>query len=194
MWWRKKEFLRQRIKMHADPGQSTMCIGLFFILFLSVLLVSHLQMEMFRSSSDYMEDALAASGLASALIDIKEYGKTHVVNIPDTNAAYERYCQCLKENLGLDDNWEAGNRKLITGKVKVENYSVYNVAGADVEIWRMDGDMVEHSTGRLGEVQAPNGQVIHYTSIYSEISYRVQGVFDIQVDARKGKLVDIVGK
>ena len=194
MWWRKKEFLLQRIKTCVDPGQSTLCVGLFFILFLSVLLVSHLQMEMFRSSSDYMEDALAASGLASALIDIREYGKTHVVNIPDTNAAYERYCQCLKDNLGLADNWEAGNRKLITGKVKVENYSVFNVTGTNVEIWRMDRETVEHSTGRLGEVRAPNGQVIQYTSIYSEISYRVQGVFDIQIDARKGKLVDIVGK
>lgn len=209
MIWRKREYRLRSInrnengihfqklgdrKRVVDSGQSTMCTGLFFTLFLSVLLAAHLQMEMFRSSSDYMEDALAASGLASALIDIQEYGKTHVIRIPDAKAAYERYCLCLKNNLGLNENWEADNRKLISGKVRIENYTIYNVKGTKVEISRFDEAGESSAEGKLGEVSAPNGQIIQYTSIYSEISYPIQGVFGIELEARKGKLVDVVGR
>ncbi len=46
-----------------------------------------------------MEDALALSNLASAVIDIEEYGITQKVLITDPEQAYERYCHALRENL-----------------------------------------------------------------------------------------------
>lgn len=177
----------------ADEGQITVCSGLFFLLFFAVLLVSYFQMEMIRSSSRYLEDALAASGLASALIDVREYGSTHVLRIEDPKAAYERYQSSLKMNLGLDDAWECHNKRLISGCVSVESYVIYNVTGELVEFCRLDGGREEWKTGRKGQVFAPNGQMIERTGIYSEISYPVTGVMGITVTARKGKLIDVVG-
>lgn len=185
---------RRKIDSEADPGQIGLCVGLFFLLFLAVLLVSQLQLEQVRASDDYLQDALAASGLASALIDIREYGTTHVIRIGDNEAAYAQYCRSLCANLGLDENWECGNRRLISGRVKVENYSIYNVEGERVTCCRMDGGREEISTGALGAMRAPNGQLIEHTSIYSEISYPFKGMFGWTVQARKGKLVDIVGE
>ena len=196
MRWKKRGCLLQKIEILAskqEKGQISVLTGLFFLLFLATILSAHLQMEMFRSSSDYMEDALASSGLASALIDIREYGYSHVVRIPDAESAYEKYCVCLKDNLGLDENWEGNNRKLVSGKVKIENYTIYNVTGDHVEVCRMDRGKEEHSKGKLGEIAAPNGQVIQHTGVYGEISYLVKGIFGVEIMARKGKLVDIVG-
>lgn len=191
---KKRRFPRRSIEDVRDGGQVTPCLGLFLVLFLSALLVSYLQMEMIRSSSRYLEDALAASGLASALIDVREYGSTHVVRIPDGTAAYERYCEALRANLGLDENWECENRKLISGQVKLENYTIYNVSGDRVEACRLDHGREEWVRGRTGEIYAPNGQLVERTGVYGEISYPVKGILGLMVTARKGKLVDIVGE
>lgn len=185
---------RQRTDFREDGGQIGLCAGLFFILFLSVLLISQLQLEQIRASDDYLQDALAASGLASALVDIREYGRTHVVRIEDNEAAYGQYCRSLRANLGLDENWESVERRLISGTVKVENYTIYNVENGQVTCCRMDGGGDAVSTGALGAVRAPNGQLIEHTSVYSEISYPFRGMFGWMVQARKGKLVDVIGE
>ena len=59
---KKKRFLLRS----TESGQIGWTAGLFFLLFLGVLLCAFLQMEVFRSSSHYLEDALALSNLASA--------------------------------------------------------------------------------------------------------------------------------
>ena len=189
-----ENFIMENFVLGRDSGQVSLITGLFFTLFLAVLLMGHLQLQMLRTSSAYMEDALAASGLASALVDIREYGSTHIVRISDERAAYERYRHCLADNLGLDEAWQCGNKKLISGQVTLENYTVYNVTGRNVEVCRIVGEREERTSGRLGEVCAPNGQVIENTGVYSEISYPVHGLFGLQIMARKGKLVDIVGQ
>ena len=201
---RKKGFLRRSISDRgfslrrawavSEEGQTTLCTGLFFLLFFSVVLVSYLQMEMVRSSSAYMEDAIAASGLASALIDVQEYGSTHVLRIPDVKHAYERYCTALKANLGLDENWECHNKRLISGRVTIDNYTVYNVTGESVSYCSYDGGREHWSEGKKGNVLAPNGQVIERTGVYGEISYSFTGIWGLSVNARKGKLVDVVGE
>ena len=87
----------------TERGQVSWVFGLFLLLFLSILLCMQLQIALYRESAMYMEDALALSGLASAVIDVEEYGITQKVRITDPEEAYERYCHALKENLGLDD-------------------------------------------------------------------------------------------
>lgn len=194
MKWRRQERRRQSIDGASDEGQVTLCASLFFLLFLGVLLFGFLQMEMIRSSGRYLEDALAASGLASALIDVREYGRTHVVRIADGEEAYERYCDALKDNLGLSDAWECDNKRLISGRVTVENYTIYNVAGDMVVSCRLDGGRIETASGKTGAVTAPNGTPVEKTGVYGEISYVLCGLFGMEIPARKGKLVDVVGE
>lgn len=197
MW--KKEFLPPRIDLHFEfvrkEGQLGFISGLFMILFLAIVLCANLQVESFQASSLYLEDALAASNLASAVIDLKEYGISNVVKITDPLAAYQLYCDAVKGNLGLDDRWEGSNQALISGPVTVETYIIYNVQGNKVTVHEVD------STGRLyswqglkGAVTAPDGHAVEYTGVYSEISFMVKGSFGMEVRARKGKLVDIVGR
>lgn len=49
-----------------------------------------------------------------------------------------------------------------------------------------------NETETLGSATSPNGQVIESTSVYSRISYQVDGYFGVTVPAEKDKLVDIV--
>ena len=168
-----KECRRERagsVFSKTDQGQITLLSGLFLSLFVAVLLTSHLQMEMVRSSARYVEDALAASGLACALVDLREYGTSHVLKIADEERSYEQFQSSLRTNLGLDDNWECGNKRLISGKVTLESFVLYNVANGQVECCKMTGGRMERSVGSLGEVRAPNGQIVEHTGVYGEIS------------------------
>lgn len=195
---RKKEFPQPKIKepfgFCREQGQIGFITGLFLILFLAVVLCANLQVESFRASALYLEDALAASNLASAVIDLEEYGISHTVKIADPLAAYGLYCDAVKGNLQLNEQWECGNQALIAGPVTVETYIVYNVQGDTVTVHTVDNAGQVHTwQGVKGAVAAPNHVEVEHTSVYSEISFSVKGIFGMEVKAHKGKLVDVVG-
>lgn len=200
---RRKEYPLRRIKCVRDArrawgkrsGSIQWVTGSFFLLFLMLLLCAQIQLDAYRASGLYLEDALAASNLASAVIDIEEYGISHTIRIADASEAYGRYRAAVKENLALDDNWQCSNPSLIAGMVTIEEYIVYNVENDKVTILHISKDGSIHtSQGTLGDVTAPNGIVVEATGIYSEISFPVKGMFGITVQAHKGKLADIVAE
>ena len=90
MNWKSREYPRQKIrkflldKLHkTDIGKVEWVTGLFFFLLLAVLLCMQLEISLYRTAGGYLEDALAASNLASAVIDVEEYGISHRVLIVD---------------------------------------------------------------------------------------------------------------
>lgn len=207
---RKNVYPRQNIEekrcvitRQTEKGQIEWMTGLFLLLFLTVFLCGILQLDAIRASSVYLEDALAASNLASAVIDLREYGMSHEILIENPVEAYNLYQLALKGNLNLDDNWECNGKAMIAGKVEILQYIVFNVKGTEVEIYHFDGNgQMSVSKKRLGEVQAPDGNHVESTSIYSEVCYPVKGfcgevfgqTLGIEGEAHKGKLVDVVAE
>ena len=185
---------RQKIN-RKETGEIEWLPGMFMTLFLVLVLMTQMQCAIFRASALYLEDALAASNLASAVIDMREYGISHTVNIISPKEAYAKYICALKENLQLDENWECANQSLISGKVTVENYTIYNVDEETVSACMVmpDGSL-RTEEGTVGKMAAPNGISIEQPGIYSELSFPVKGLFGISIQAHKGKLVDIVAQ
>lgn len=181
----------RRRKLVRQKGNIEWAAGLFFLLFLMIVLCTQLQMSMYRSTSLYLEDALAASNLASAVIDMEEYGISHTVRIGNPQEAYSRYVHAVKQNLNLNDDWECANKALISGAVSVTKYIIYNVEETTVHVYELDNGRVRTWEGTPGHVTAPNGIAVEETGIYSELSFPVNGLFGITVRAQKGKLVDV---
>ena len=97
--------------------------------------------------------------------------------------------------MNLDDNWECPGRALISGPVQVVKYILYNVSGSQVDIYSFDENGLMTSWREaLGSAVAPDGNRIESTGVYSEISYWVEGLLGIHVEAWKGKLVDVVAQ
>lgn len=189
----REEFPPQNIK-RKDSGQVEWVVGMFMVLVLGILMCTQIQLAAWKAASDYMEDALAASNLAAALIDVEEYGKSHKTYIRDVSNAFDIYRDAVRENLQLNQSWECVNQNLIAGPVEIVDFVIYNVDGNDVEAIRVnvDGYSLEQWSGERGVLRAPNGVLVEYTGIYSEIQFQVRGFLGISVDAHKGKLVDIV--
>lgn len=180
--------------MKKKSAEIEFITGMFLLIMLTVLLVTQLQISLFGTSASFVEDAVAASNLASAVIDIKEYGRTHTITIESPDQAYELYREAIKQNLKLDDNWENSNKDLICGKVEILQYEIYNVKGKDVTIYSFgaEGEAITLVKDGLGSVQTPDGTTIESTSIYSRIGFPVKGVFGLEIAAEKQKTVDII--
>ncbi|MCM1091138.1 MAG: hypothetical protein NC092_04285 [Butyrivibrio sp.] len=183
-----------RVKGVKDQGQIEWVVGPFFVLLLSILAYTQLQLASWRSTAAYLEDALAASNLAAALIDVKEYGKTNKVCIKDEEMAYDIFLDAVQDNLCLNEQWECANTAMISGPVEIRDFVIYNVDKKKIKAARVgaNGLVKESWDGALGQLRAPNGVLVEHTGIYSEISFPVEGFMGITVEAHKGKLVDIV--
>lgn len=192
----RKDVCQRQNTDGKDRGQVEWVAGLFFLLMLGILMYTQLQLAEWRAASDYLEDTLAAANLASALIDVEEYGRTHKVIIADASEAYRIYLDAVKDNLGLNEEWECANRDLIAGPVEIADYIVYNVKGERVDAVRVgaDGQKTQILSGVKGMMKAPNGVVVEHTGVYSEIRFLVKGFPGMTIQAHKGKLVDIVAK
>lgn len=191
---RKQIQKRLKISWKRKNGKVEMITGLYLLVFLVVLLTVQIQMRIFMTSGSYMEDALAASNLASAVIDIQEYGMSHVIRIKSPDTAYELYREALKQNLQLDDNWENSNKSLIYGSVRILKYEIYNVEKGDITIYSYgeEGEAVRFVSGGAGNIRTPDGTIVESTSIYSKIEFPVRGILGMETEARKHKTVDIV--
>jgi hypothetical protein len=180
------------IKLSKSEGQAEWVMGLFAMLFAAVIMCAGIQTEIYRSASLCMEDALAASNLAAALIDVEEYGVSNKIIIDEPALKYEIYKSALKENLGLNDEWESQNKNLISGKVSIKRFIIYNVTDEGVVIIEPHDDgSISETSAEAGKVTAPNGVDVEATGIYSEISFPVNGFWGINIQAVKGKLVDV---
>lgn len=180
--------------MGKREGQINTVVLMFLIIFIIIMTVFSLQIYQYRSLSIFAEDALAASNLASAVIDIQEYGISHQIVIGNPDRSYQIYQEALKINMGLDDSWKSIKYDAISGAVEVQDYIIYNVRDSDIEVYCYGRDTYHTVVrGGLGFLESPNGKLIETTSVYSRISFPVKGIWDIHTDAEKEKLVDIAG-
>lgn len=165
----------------------------FFILVLSAA-TFQFKTQVYMTAGAYVEDALAASDLASALIDVEEYGKTHTIRIADTETAFQIYRDTLYYNLAMDEAGYSSKTELLTGEIQIRQYIVYNVSEGGVEITGYDGqgNCNLHEIGLPGTVRTPDGTPVEHTTIYSRVGFRVMGLLGRTIEAEKEKSVDIM--
>ena len=136
---------------------------------------------------------MAASNLASAIIDLEEYGKTHKISIPNPESAFALYREALSVNLELDENLNTTNRDFISSQVEIKQYIVYNLWEDTIEIFVLDGNGKRKSctTARKGTVFTPDNIPVETTTIYSKVGFWVEGLMGQKIYAEKEKSIDI---
>jgi len=195
MW--KKSVCRQPNTKYVwksrHAGQIDLFMGLLSVFLVVLVMIIGLKLSHFMIAGAYMEDALAASNLASALIDIEEYGKSHILRIKDPQEAYDIYKEALSVNLELDEEGQSAQKALLEGPVKILAYMVYNVEGDRVDVFSLsEGETMQKSqSGETGQIYTPDGILVETTTIYSRISFLVKGLGKQYIYAEKEKSVDV---
>lgn len=121
-------------KLKKDEGfvQYAFCIMLFAIC--SLIILYSLRMRIVQQQKQYIEDGITNSALASATIDLNEYGTYNYVRSGSNNfwdEEEDRYLKnfkdALKINLNLDNNlYPNESNTIITSQVRIVNYWIYS--------------------------------------------------------------------
>lgn len=167
----------------------------FAVLLLVVLIVNYnLKIKLIKTTKGFIEDGLVASNLASALIDLEEYGTTNKIINKDFNKSYDEIKSSLKYNLKLNNDFQPLNDNLINSKIKIDKYSIYNVIGNDVHL--TSADSLGNITtlifpNGLGKTKTPDGVLIKSTTMYCKISFKIRGYLNTEHEVSKENSVDI---
>lgn len=189
-WWRKQGCQLLKIK---SKGQADIVVGMVWFLILLAVILFSFRISQYMVVAAGVEDALAASNLASAVIDIEEYGRTHNICISDAGEAFEIFREALCYNLQLDQYLNSSNANFMTAPLEIKEYIVYNVQGDVVRSYFVDGEgkLKRQETGTKGMVHTPDGVCVETATIYSRVGFWVEGLMGQQFYGEKEQSIDI---
>lgn len=196
--WKKSGCPRQKINskcgIKKDPGNVDIIAGAMLFLILVLTIFFGFRMTQYMITAAGVEDALAASNLASAVIDLEEYGKSHEICIEDISKAFQIFRESLICNLKLDENLDTTNNHFLKGRVLIQEYRIYNVRNGQVDVWVLNGlgETTACTSGKVGEISTPDNICVESTTIYSKITYQVEGLAGRELAGAKEKSIDIV--
>lgn len=161
--------------MKKDRGIIEYSLSLIFLMICVLVILLTFSFRRSIIERSYLEDGLAASTLAAAIIDTDVYGESEELIISDTDRAYLTFKQTLKTNLGLDDSFMPISEAFMESQVNVLEFRIYNVKEGLVTETLYD----EHGNKQvqvLGAVtMTPNNKAIESTTVYSKIEFDVKG-------------------
>ncbi len=192
-WKFQSRSIRSRLQSSKKEGMIGLVISMFFLLMVLVLAVYLVYLLSIVQIGATVEDALVASELAGALIDIERFGKTDEIVIEDTDRSYAFFYESLKNNLRLDGMGNSSMEELNCGPVSVLDFRVYNVYGEEVSeiVYDGKGRKIGENLGRLGEMKTPDNKEIVSSTIYGKIGFYVKGMNSTVIYGEKEKTVDI---
>lgn len=196
--WKRSGCPRQKInekeKVNKEPANVDIVAGAMLFLILVLIIFFGFRMTQYMVTAAGVEDALAASNLASAVIDLEEYGKSHEIYIENVETAFWMFREALVCNLKLDDNLNTTNQNFLIGQVMIKEYRIYNVRNGQVETWVLNGlgEIISCTSGKVGEITTPDHVCVESTTIYSKITYQVEGLAGQELAGEKEKSIDIV--
>lgn len=197
MRWKKSECPQRRISGGKKSGAKVeIVVGMFFCMLVIIVVLFQVKLLQYQTISAYVEDSLVAAELASAVVDVREYGRTHTILVESPADAFARFKEALVYNLSLDEELESMDTNVIMGKVDILTYQIFQVCGDGVTIYhfREDGSLSGTNIVALSQACLPDGNKVETTSIYCKIGFWVSGLGGRQIYATKEKSVDIKGE
>lgn len=185
------------MKLKKKKGSIEMFISSMIFIMIALVVVMMMRLKVIKLTKSYIEDGLVASNLASATIDLNEYGTTNKIVNNDFQKSFNDYCVALKDNLNLDNNFTPKKKTLINSEVDIVNFTIYNVVDSDIEMIRREsnGSITRQSyPNKVGIMKAPNGATINTTMVYSKIGFELKGYMNDTHYVYKESSVDITDK
>ncbi|MBR1650977.1 MAG: hypothetical protein IJ691_07430 [Lachnospiraceae bacterium] len=159
--------------LKRSEGFADSVYGIFIMAFFLIMPVLVIRIGAYKSLSDRLEDALAASSLAASIVDLERYGTDHTIVISDFSGSYEKYKKTLNINLKMTDGYS--DLSFIDGEVCLSDFRIYNKEGGEItEIIVTDAGERISRKGKIGEIKDPAGRSVEETGIYSEISFPIK--------------------
>lgn len=138
-----------------------------------------------------IQDSLQLSQIACySEIDKKSLGNDGEFKIfNDPQGTYDKFKKTLKKNLNLNDDYTRKSGITVKGKIKIQEFIIYNVSGNLVDIYKFSssGIFTKTTNDLSNKIYTPNGYEIKETTIHTSLMYDV----DYFVDVAENKTVSV---
>lgn len=185
------------MKLNKKEGSVENFIAMAILTMVALLVLFAIKSKEINIVSNYTSDALVTSNLAAATVDLKEYGTSNKIINNDFEKSFNEFSRSIKENLKLDNGFVPISKNMISSKVTIDTFSIYNVVGNDIQLTKRqaNGNVTKQVfTNGLGNTKTPDGVIINTTTIYSKIGFELKGYLKNKHYAYKENSVDITDK
>ena len=181
-------------KSEGLVGVATTIILWIFLIFIAVFVF---MVGAYNSVASSVRNALSDTNLAVSTISFVDFGNNQSIHVcgksyimkkflPQheyTDEVFAQYKDAIAVNLELENNGVTLSRDdfLYGGTITIEYFTIYNYYEEDNSY-----DVITYNSSGLvsidhlyGPLTAPNGQSVHGTSVYSQISFPVKGYFAV---------------
>lgn len=184
--------LRQSIKGRRKPGNALFPLVTVLLVFTFLLFEFVYRRNLLQINYEEIDNSLTDALLAGAVINYFEYGSSGKVMIQEGEepspadryftGSYEKFRECLKVNLDLDDSFMALSPGGINGEVYIREYRVYNYIEdgdnffiTETGFSNGNGYAVRYGLNEPVYVRANDGTIeITETSVYARIEFTLQ--------------------
>lgn len=175
-------------------GKIYYSLAAFLIIFSTILVVFEVKINGIKMVKSLAEDSITASNLACLIVDLGEFGATHNIQIKDVSEAYNIYCNSLKGNMKLNNDFIPVSEDVIKGRITIHRFILFNVNGDQItktEILNGEFQSEEIINGQVGIMTTPDGTRVSNTTVYSKIGFVVRGFMNYEQYVYKENSVDI---
>lgn len=167
--------------------------ALMLICLTGILLAFSFSVKELRQYESDVRDSLDSACLSAALIDLNTYSFGRTINIKEYNDSWNIFKKCLKNNMGLDDNFYPGS-KAVYDKVTIHEFIVYNIIENYLISYRFTGDgrVNQESVTYTGSETTPDGSSIESSTIYADIGMNIKSFLGKKEYVHVKTSVDIV--
>lgn len=165
------------IKCKKRASSSIGYVFLFLIVMLLFIISMYMtQVAKLMTHQHHVDDALADSVLASLVADDVYYFETFettgtpVVRFDDVDESYEIFKDCMMDAVSGTDGFYYN--------FSIDSFSCYEVEGSNIRITTFGNGVRSVTTGRVGEVRAPTGEIVTKTSAYGKVRFDIKSILD----------------
>lgn len=165
----------------TKPGNMALSGAIFFfiIALILILFLGTSKRSMLTDARDSIATSMVASNLAVSCPDANALGSEGTTKLGN-QSAYSIYTECLKKNMGLNDDMTPKENtefvSTIKGAVTVSKIITYSVVDNDVTVttYTPVGMTEQTMQNGVGIVTTPNGIKVSKSGVYSEITFSVK--------------------
>ena len=148
------------------------------VLFLTVVTLYLAQVSKLMTHQHHIDDSLTDSVLASLVADDVYYFETYestgtpVVRFKDVDSSYRIFKECMSVAISETNGFYYNFR--------FDEFICYEVEGSSVKITKYSGTSGSKSisTGTVGSVVSPTGEVVRNTSAYGKVRFDIKNIID----------------
>jgi hypothetical protein len=173
---------KKAVSLMKQKKNATGAIGYVF-LFMTVLILVIVtlylaQVAKLMTHQHHVDDSLADSVLASLVADDIYYFETYestgtpVVRFKNVDDSHAIFVDCMTDAIAETDGFYYN--------FSFDTFVCYEVEGNNITIteYAVNGGTKRVSSGRVGSVRAPNGEIVRETSAYGRVKFDIQNIIN----------------